>query len=63
MCIRDSFQEVTVQLVPEGVQVGHQDFLKNADRLATSLVQVKLGMTRVDVPGAGSPVFRNLPLE
>ena len=57
------FQEVTVQLVAEGVQVGHQDFLKNADRLATSLVQVKLGMTRVDVPGAGSPVFRNLPLE
>jgi len=57
------YQEFTVQLVPEGVMVGHQDFLKNANRLATSLVQVKLGMTRVDAPGAGSPVFRNLPLE
>ncbi len=57
------YQEFTVQLVPEGIQVGHQDFLKNANRLATSLVQVKLGMTRVDAPGAGSPVFRNLPLE
>lgn len=57
------YQEFTVRLVPEGIQVGHQDFLKNANRLATSLVQVKLGMTRVDGPSAGSPVFRNLPLE
>jgi len=57
------YQDFTVQLVPEGVLSGHQDFLKNANRLATSLKQVKLGISRVDAPGAGSPVFRNLPLE
>lgn len=57
------YQEFTERLVPEGVLNGHQDFLKNANRQATSLLQVKLGMTRVDAPGAGSPVFRNLPLE
>lgn len=57
------YQEFTAPLIAEGVLTGYQDFLKNADRLATSLIQVRLGMTRVDAPGAGSPVFRNLPLE
>jgi hypothetical protein len=57
------YQEFTAPLIAEGVLTGYQDFLKNADRLTTSLIQVRLGMTRVDAPGAGSPVFRNLPLE
>ena len=57
------YREFTESLVGAGVQRGYQDFRVNAERLATSLVQVKLGLSRVDAPAAGSPVFKNMPLE
>ncbi len=57
------YREFTETLVERGVLRGYQDFRINAERLATSLLQVKLGMSSVHAPAAGSPVFKNLPLE